>query len=381
MILPEATKLPSAPMGVIEALVSGFESLASNPSLMLLPVLLDGFAWLGPRIDFRPAIAIMLNPFLSADKIAKLAIPPMSLIDTGVSDISLNTLNKIQNVFLGGGSARYFPFVPTLSLPILPVDSSGQFLPVTPMGFQVFQLSGIPLLFSGRPSTALPFTQTPYVFSIVSPTLLVLSYLIIPIIGFLLWIVYLGTIAHHTRQNPQNIWAFIKQYVMVLFQLGIIFPLIAIVGIVFIRIYLLLISLASLVGMQCLLLLVNALIMTGIVWAMTFLFFTTHGMFLNNRNLITSAWDSIRLVQWNLMPTFGLLVSAILIYTALYQIWQLADPKTWLAPLAILGNAFVGTGLTVATFIYFQDRYQHWQAVRQLIIEELRNRQEIDFER
>ena len=42
---------PTPPVGVIESLTTGFETVASHLGLLLFPALLDLFLWLGPRLS------------------------------------------------------------------------------------------------------------------------------------------------------------------------------------------------------------------------------------------------------------------------------------------------------------------------------------------
>jgi hypothetical protein len=111
-----------------------------------------------------------------------------------------------------------------------------------------------------------------------------------------------------------------------------------------------------------------------IVPASVFLAFTVHGMFLNDRNIIASMWDSMRVVQWNMSSTFGLFLLVLIINTAMRYIWELADPGSWLALAAIGGNSFITTGLIAATFVYFKDRYRYWHEIREELLAELERR-------
>jgi hypothetical protein len=65
----------------------------------------------------------------------------------------------------------------------------------------------------------------------------------------------------------------------------------------------------------------------------------------------------------------------VLVNSALQLIWRLADTGSWLVVLGMIGNAFISTGLIVATFVFFKDRYRYWQEMREALLAELKRRQ------
>jgi hypothetical protein len=44
-------------MGTLACIVSGFEVVARNPELIALPLFLDLFLWLGPRLSVAPLLS------------------------------------------------------------------------------------------------------------------------------------------------------------------------------------------------------------------------------------------------------------------------------------------------------------------------------------
>jgi hypothetical protein len=55
-------------------------------------------------------------------------------------------------------------------------------------------------------------------------------------------------------------------------------------------------------------------------------------------------------------PTLGLIVLSVAIYFGLGLIWDNFDPSSWLRVIAVIGNAFVATGLAMASLVYYQNR-------------------------
>ena len=52
MVVKERTE--SAPLGIVDCLSKGFSAVAQKPLLLLIPLLLDAFLWLGPRLSITP---------------------------------------------------------------------------------------------------------------------------------------------------------------------------------------------------------------------------------------------------------------------------------------------------------------------------------------
>src|SRR5258708_22334215 len=47
---------PKPPVGVIESLGTGFETVATRAWLLLIPIILDLFLWVGPKVSFEPLV-------------------------------------------------------------------------------------------------------------------------------------------------------------------------------------------------------------------------------------------------------------------------------------------------------------------------------------
>src|SRR5947207_2670807 len=61
MINTTLRKMPEPPLGVIASITSGFETVNARLELILLPLALDLFLWLGPHLSIRPMMEKSLN--------------------------------------------------------------------------------------------------------------------------------------------------------------------------------------------------------------------------------------------------------------------------------------------------------------------------------
>jgi hypothetical protein len=92
------------------------------------------------------------------------------------------------------------------------------------------------------------------------------------------------------------------------------------------------------------------------MWAMFHLFFAAHGILLRRDGVADAIRSSILLVRQNRLSSAGLLVVAVLISLGLSTIWNMPPSESWARLVGIAGNAFVSTGLVIATFVYYQER-------------------------
>src|ERR671924_410357 len=83
-------QMPAPPQGLIASLVSGFETVNARLELILLPLALDVFLWLGPHLSIRPLVDFVAGqltapPEADAITLRNLAIVRQALQDYGTS--------------------------------------------------------------------------------------------------------------------------------------------------------------------------------------------------------------------------------------------------------------------------------------------------------
>ncbi len=323
---------PTPPVGVIESLSQGFETVAGHLVLLLLPVLLDLFLWVGPRVSFRPVINMYYN---------EIWLPVM------------------QEMGQTGDDSREAAFSEMLA--DAAENTPPQFLPII----------GMPSLMAGRETTTLPFDLDPPVWMVRTPLEWGGGTLLFLIIGLIIGSFYITLIAYQVQEDRPLLWQVLKRQPALLLQLTA-FALLA--SLVFLALYapfiLLSLGLAllndTLAGLAA---------MAGVlflIWVGVFGIFTVHGMLLNRRGVLAALWDSVRIVQWNTSPTVILILIVVVVSAALRQyVWTLPKPDSWLVLLGIGGHSFISTGLLASTFVFFKDRYRHWREVREVLFAEI----------
>jgi hypothetical protein len=86
------------------------------------------------------------------------------------------------------------------------------------------------------------------------------------------------------------------------------------------------------------------------------LLFVVHGVLLGGRGLIRATWESVLLVRSQLGAVVGLMGLIFVIYQGLGFVWALPKADSWAMLVGVIGNGCIATGLTAATFVFYQER-------------------------
>jgi hypothetical protein len=310
-------ELPPPP-GVIGSLRAGFDAVSSHVWLILLPLLLDLFLWLGPRFS----VDRLLNPFF------RLVFNQARTTLTSSADVQ--RFADYQATF--GEVIERFNLLSLLGkLQLFPVGISSllaQTMPVeTPLGSQsVVQISSI-------------------------PGLLVLAFLLI-VIGWIAGGLYFRWVSGITlggadgRTTISLSWAIIQTLILsVIWVIGL---MILIVPTMMILTLLTLLSPLLASGALLLLMLFS-------FWLIIPLFFTPHGIFVRRQNAFHSIFTSLRMARFTL-PTSGLFVLCVfLLTTGLNYLWSVPTDDSWMMLVGIAAHAFITTALLAASFVYYRD--------------------------
>ncbi len=304
----EQAKLPPPPH-LISSFAAGFDAIANHVTLILLPILVDIFLWLGPRLQVKQFMLSLLKQTQSA----KLPLPAENMPDPATVQQMYSDFFTRFNLFAG---LRTFP-VGSASL------MGGSMPTVSPLGTPAaYDLSSI--------------------FSIGGWILLIL------VLGWIAGGVYFYFVSSTALTLPRRpiLPAMFQVLVLCVFWLAALF----------------------LAGMPILLILsVTAMIspflgqaflfMLGMVtlWLILPVFFSPHGIFALQQNALTAIRTSLRVMRYT-APTSGLfLLGIIIIGQGLDFLWRTPPATSWWMLVGIAGHAFVSTALLAASFVYYRD--------------------------
>ena len=101
-------------MGVIDSLSAGYRFLVRRLDLLLIPVLLDLFFWLGPKLSIETLMLNFSNWYVSISKQAEMPPDFAPMVETAAEQMAL--LGKGTNLIFALASQRLF-HVPSIFPP------------------------------------------------------------------------------------------------------------------------------------------------------------------------------------------------------------------------------------------------------------------------
>jgi hypothetical protein len=336
----------SRPLGVIGSLRAGFEIVGRHLWLIVLPVLLDLFLWLGPRLSVAPLFQRFIA-FLTAQPAPD---PTMA--------------RQIEQVvpLLEQAGERSNLLSLLSALPLLDVPSlMAQHVPevITPLG-------------EGR------------VLLITSVLALIAWMAVLIPAGLTLGFLYLNSLARRVRaaslsdkdkRKPgSDDMEGAERVVRVSSGVGkLINVLLFVTG--FLLAGMLLIPLWSLA--------VGAIMMIAppfgfLVWTISVglggylilhLLFVIPGVLLGERGLFQATVESFMLIQMRFASVVALVLLTVVIYEGLGFVWSLPSGDSWTLMVGILGNGCVATGLTAAVFVFYQEQVGQLPKLRRVSAE------------
>ena len=319
------------PLGVIDSLQKGFELLNHHLWLLLIPILLDVILWLGPRLSLAPIIGRLIQSFSDQPD-----LPEQFAANFDLAVESLNTLGKDYNLLalLTG---------PLTGLPSL--QARLDFHSVYILHKQVITLTQ---------------WQTAALWGVILiPIGILIGSLWLTLIAFALKRERLGITAFLSRWGW--VWLNINLYLLALIAGIALFALLFGVAGAFI---LLLFGAAGAVIFSIL----WVLFVGFSVWLWIGLYFVVYAIALDGVNLASAIWRSLNVVGRNAMSTLGFLILSMILTEGFTRIWMQIGGYAWGVLLGALGNAYLGTAIAVAAFLFYQSRYYHWQKTRLIIL-------------
>jgi len=321
----------AAPLGVIDCARAGFELVGRNLWLVLFPVALDLLLWLGPRMSISPLLQ-SLDTLLRAQ--------------FGTEPLFVSQLAQLGVLFDRLG--QEFSLVSLLSgLPLFTIPSllSGH-APgaLSPLGSaQVHLMSGLlsslawgaGLLLVGLVLGAVFLDLLARQVIQMRPTARAASALV----------------AGDTRDRPSMEGTYLARVFRVLAFVGALLLLAACLLPVWVVLLGMALMVAPLLGFIVWVVSVGVISYLGL-----HLLFVAHAVLLGGRGLVRAIWESVVLIHSQLPSVAGLVVLIAVVHQGLSQVWSLPEADSWLLLVGILGNACIATGLTAATFVFYEQR-------------------------
>ena len=289
-------------------MIRGFDTVANHILVILPPVLLDLFLWLGPRLRLKA----FFQPIIDRIPSMASAFPSNFPNATDVVQMWTNVINQF-NLFI---LLRTFPI-------------------------------GTTSLFSLQPPIQTPWGD-PAGLDAGSFLGIVGWCIILALIGWLVGAYYYYSVSSVAIQPPAR--SFLKSMKQAL--------LLSVIWLIFMFVFglpvLMFLSVISIISpfLGQLLLFIVALLL---IWLLMPVFFSAHGIFASQMDAMRAILNSLRMVRFTLPNTGLFLLVFVVINIGLNFLWGSSPPNNWLMLVGIAGHAFVSTALLAASFIYYQD--------------------------
>jgi len=300
-------KFPPPP-GLLASLMAGFDSVANHIAVILPPLLLDLFLWLGPHLRLKGFLQPLIERLPALVSTFPSSFPDLATIQTAWMAIANNF-----NLFV---ILRTFP-VGTTSL--LNFDMSVQNPLGSPLSLEAGPFSGI--------------------------------------LGWMVFLVLLGWIigalyyywVSSVALNPEarSLWRSLQQSVWLsLIWMGLLF----LVGVPALVVLSILTAISPILGQVALF--AGALIF---IWLVMPVFFSVHGIFTLQLDAFRAIMSSLRMVRFTLPNTGLFLLIFLVLNQGLNFLWNTPPLTSWWLLVGITGHAFVSTALLAASFVYYRD--------------------------
>lgn len=300
-----------------------------HPWLLLIPVLLDVFLWVGPRLhapslyeSFAPALRQMTRQMTTSE-----------------SRYAAQELSKAVEVFF-----TQFNLLAWLSASLI----------------------GVPIVNGGIAATLKLVTGgTPLLWRVDTFEGYLLVFALASVVGLFISALYWTLLGEYVRGEAFQVSHWLRRSLAVWKSLLLL--AVVVLGLLVLALFPLLMIMFTLSAFSLGLASFVPLLALGLAaWTVLMCVFTPHGLVLYHMPLSRAINISIMIVRANFNAVAGLVVVAIALSLGMGLIWEGLAVDSWLRLIGIAGNAIVGTGLIVASLLFYKNRVvimferHHW---------------------
>jgi len=318
-------RLPDAPPNLVNALVTGFDTITSHLELLIIPIILDLFLWLGPRLRLENLIKGFVDQMIT-----------LSNFDLAQASETLRLGQELWNSFAERlnffAVLRSYPVgVPSLMAANLPIES--------PLGVPTtWEIPSVGIMFG--------------------------VWILLSMIGLTVGSLYFLMVADLSTTGVVSWRKVMRHWPWVVFQVFlltifcfVILVAISLPGSCFISV----VTISGLPFAQ-----ISLILLAGFVlWMLFPLVFSAHGIFINRSKMWVSLLDGIRLTRLTFTRTSLLFIILLIISEGLELLWRVPAATSWLSLIGIMGHAFTTTGILAASFVYYRDAHRWVQRLIQ----------------
>lgn len=297
-------------VGVIDTLSAGYITVNRHPWIVVIPVLVDLFLWLGPRLSLAPLVQ---------EAAARIAVPAEL-----PAEMAQSYQDYREGLLQAGGSFNMFSLLAA-------------------------HFPGIPSLMVARDGAG---STT----AVADPWVALLLFFLVPLAGLWLAAVYYISVGQPVGGATAGMaslfgrvwrtWGRMVAFLLLAIGVGLLIgiPLMGVAAV------------AGAINTSLLGFLV-AFVSVSALWIQFYLFFVVDAMVISDAGPIQAVRNSVRVVRFNLRSTLGLVLLILVISWGMPIIWDLMAQNALGTAVGILGNAYIASGLAVASMTFYRDRF------------------------
>lgn len=307
------------PPNMIASLRAGFDAVANQIAIIMIPIAIDLILWLGPHLQVKTLVNKFLSARASSTELS--SIQPGDILSTSMDLIrsfaaQYNLLSLLRTIPVG---------IPSLMAARLPVE-----IP-----------NGVPLYLD--------------VTNLFGAAAIAIGLMVVGLIVGSFYYILIVQVALNGKVELRKIlksWSWISLQVLSLaLALLILFIVVSVPSSCAISA----IALFGLpLGQFAIFLYIGVML-----WLAFPLLFSAHGIFVNHNNALTSVQRSMMLTRMTLPTTSLFIISILAISEGLDLLWRVPPENSWLTLIGVGGHAFITSALLAASFVYYRDA-DHW---------------------
>jgi hypothetical protein len=320
---------------LIDSISEGYAAIHRRPWLVLVPILLNLYLWFGAPLSFGPL-------FSNISSLLKGLQP-------GIVDQS--DLQVMYDQLLANGSVDLRPqlaalnLVPTLRQYVVGAVDTG----VGTTGVPAVQ--EVPRLIDPRRTDTI---------AVSSAGGALLAILVLNALALALSALFLSQVGAAVRRNwlpGGGLRPALRVGLAILGSIGIILGVALALGLPFLFFAYLLIFLNPTIG----LLAIELLFVIGF-WIRIYIGFYPEAVVIGEQGPLRAIYTSFNVVRRNFWGTLGFLAISLVISLGSGVIWHRLVGTTAGLVVAIIGSAYIGSGLLAARMAFFRERLRRWQS-------------------
>jgi hypothetical protein len=317
---------------LIDTISEGYAAINRRPWLMLLPLMLNLYIWFGTQLSFAPLLVDLSTLF-------RLRATPVEQADAAEEQMRrIGALDMRQPI-------AWLNFIPTMTM----YEISSTAADGTPTGLSFVREVPPPLA---------PERNTIKVYDLGGA---ILAFVLLNILALPLSAIFLTQLASAVRGDraalpisAQRAW---RAMLALLGKVGVLLGVGLALGLPFAFLLLLLMFFSQALGLFLLGIMWLVLVLIGI-----YLGFANEAIVVSGVGPLRALHTSFNIVRRNFLGTLALLALSWLISAGSGVLWlNLAQGSTVGLIVAIVGSAYLGSGLLAARMAFYRDRLRRWQ--------------------